>query len=90
MAGGESEGKDRLGVHRIGKETQMTSDEFLAARKTLGLSRPELAVALGLKGDHCVKTIERIEGGATVTGPMALAIQKLLGDHQSGIGTGRS
>jgi DNA-binding XRE family transcriptional regulator len=58
----------------------MTTDQFIAARRTLGYTRPEMAVALGLKGDHSVKTIERIEAGANITGPMALAVQKLLDD----------
>ncbi len=61
----------------------MTCDEFRAARMQLGMSRPELAVALGLKGDHCVKTIERIEAGSSVTGPMALAVRKLLDDTKA-------
>ena len=58
----------------------MTTEEFIAARHALGYTRPEMAVALGLKGDHSVKTIERIEAGSTITGPMALAVQKLLDD----------
>lgn len=58
----------------------MNTEQFIAARQKLGYSRPEMAVALGLKGDHSVKTIERIEAGANITGPMALAVQKLLDD----------
>lgn len=64
----------------------MTTEEFIAARHAMGLSRPQLAVALGLKGDHSVKTIERIEGGGPITGPMSLAMQKLLSDHNAGQG----
>ncbi len=60
----------------------MTTNEFIAARQGLGLTRPELAVALGLKGESSVRTIERIEAGANITGPMALAVQKLLDDHR--------
>ncbi len=60
----------------------MTTQDFIAARQTLGYTRPEMAVALGLKGEHSVKTIERIEGGANITGPMALAVQKLLDDKK--------
>ncbi len=56
----------------------MTTEEFIAARQALGYSRPEMAVALGLKGDHSVKTIERIENGSIITGPMALAVQHLF------------
>lgn len=67
----------------------MTTDEFIAARLALGYSRPELAVALGLRGDHSVKTIERIEGGSNITGPMALAMQKLLDDAGAKAAGGR-
>lgn len=58
----------------------MTTDEFVEARRKLGYSRPEMAVALGLKGDHAARTIERIEAGGSITGPMSLAVQKLLDD----------
>lgn len=61
----------------------MTTDQFIAARKALGYTRPELAVALGLKGEHSVKTIERLETGANISGPMALAVQKLLDDSRA-------
>lgn len=56
----------------------MTTEEFRAARKALGMTRPEMAVALGLKGEHSVRTIERLETGGNITGPMALAVQHLL------------
>lgn len=59
----------------------MTTEEFKAARKTLGLTRPEMAVALGLKGDHSVRTIERLESGGNITGPMALAVKHLLSER---------
>lgn len=59
----------------------MNANDFIAARKQLGLSRPEMAVALRLRGDFSVKTIERIENGAPITGPMSLAVEKLLDDH---------
>jgi transcriptional regulator with XRE-family HTH domain len=58
----------------------MTSEQFIAARKTLGYTRPEMAVALGLRGEHSVRTIDRLETGASISGPMALAVQKLLDD----------
>lgn len=59
----------------------MDTQEFIAARKQMGLSRPEMAVKLGLRGDHSVRAIETIEDGGTITGPMALAVERLLDLH---------
>lgn len=56
----------------------MTTEDFIAARRTLGMTRPEMAVALGLKGENSVNTIERMENGASISGPMSLAVQHLL------------
>lgn len=58
----------------------MTADEFRAIRKRLGLSQAMLAERLGL-GANGARTVQRIEKGALITGPMALAIQKLDADH---------
>ena len=58
----------------------MTKDEAKLIRKTLGYSTAEMARALGL-GRYGSRTIERIEAGAPITGPMALAIQKLRDDQ---------
>jgi len=59
----------------------MTTEEFIAARKTLGYTRPEMVVALRMKGENAVRAIEQMESGGTITGPMSLAVQKLLDDH---------
>ena len=59
--------------------TDMTTAEFKRARKALRMTRPQLAAALGL-GKHGDRTILRIEQGANITGPMRLAMQKLLDD----------
>jgi transcriptional regulator with XRE-family HTH domain len=58
----------------------MTTDEFRAIRQRLGLSQVALAERLGL-GANGARTVQRIEGGAPITGPMALAMQKLDGDR---------
>lgn len=57
----------------------MNTAEFKRARKKLAMNTAEFAAALGL-GKHGSRTIERIEAGANITGPMALAVQKLLDD----------
>ena len=57
----------------------MTNAEFESARHTLKMTKPEMAAALGL-GKNGWRTILRIEQGANITGPMALAVQKLLDD----------
>lgn len=57
----------------------MTTGEFKAARKSLRLTTTALASALGLASNG-YRTIERIEAGGKITGPMALAMQKLLDD----------
>lgn len=59
----------------------MTKDEFKSARKSMALNTAEMARALGL-GPNGYRTIERIEAGANITGPMSLAVQKLLDDRQ--------
>lgn len=55
----------------------MTPTEFKAARKTLGFTGERMATALGL-GKNGIRTVQRIEAGGVVTGPMALAIAYLL------------
>lgn len=55
----------------------MTNDEFKQARKTLNMTGEQIARELGL-GAHGVRTIERIEAGGTITGPMSLAVKHLL------------
>lgn len=64
----------------------MDSKEFRAIRRELGLSLPELAVALGLKHDKSASTLAKIEGGAGISGPMALAMTHLLKEHRSKAG----
>lgn len=61
----------------------MTSPEFRAARETLGYTREQFAAALGL-GKNGWRTILRIEQGANITGPMALAVEHLLAILQQG------
>lgn len=58
----------------------MTTAEFKEARKTLGMTTVGFAAALGL-GRHGKRTIERIEAGANITGPMALAVAHLLANR---------
>jgi DNA-binding XRE family transcriptional regulator len=59
----------------------MTAAEFKRARETLGYTPQQMAAALGL-ATHGKRTIQRIENeGATITGPMSLAVQKLLDDR---------
>lgn len=65
----------------------MTDSEFKSARLTLGLTKIEMAEALGL-GANGWRTILRIEQGSRVTGPMRLAVLKLLDDH-AGKGSGK-
>jgi transcriptional regulator with XRE-family HTH domain len=48
-------------------------------RKALGYNTQQFANALGLRANG-YRTIERIEAGGTVTGPMRLAVMKLLDD----------
>ncbi len=55
----------------------MTAAEFKQARQTLGYNPAEMAAALGL-GKHGARTIYRIEAGANVSGPMRLAVARLL------------
>jgi transcriptional regulator with XRE-family HTH domain len=54
----------------------MTAQEFLSIRKYLGLSQRELSDRLGL-GEHGNRTVQRIEKGATISGPMSLAMERL-------------
>jgi len=58
----------------------MTSAQFKAARKKLGMNTAEFAAALGLRANG-YRTIERIEAGGKITGPMELAILHLLSKH---------
>lgn len=56
----------------------MTAAELLAHRRALGLSQPQLARALGLKGDNGARTVRRWESGdQAITGPVALAVRFL-------------
>ena len=59
----------------------MNTAEFQRARHTLGMTKPQMAAALGL-GKNGWRTILRIEQGANITGPMGLAVQKLLDDDR--------
>lgn len=67
----------------------MDATEFKKIRDFLGYSQAELARALGLSFSGA-RTIQRIEAGAPISGPMALAMQKLRDDraisphHQEG------
>lgn len=58
----------------------MTTAEFQAARQKLGMTHEQMAAALGLRA-HGSRTIRRIEAGGLITGPMALAVAKLMDDH---------
>lgn len=60
----------------------MTPAEFKAARKTLGFTGEAMAAALGL-GKNGIRTVQRIEAGGIVTGPMALAVAFLLANGTS-------
>lgn len=60
----------------------MTPAEFKSVRLAMGYNTTQLAEALGLR-QHGKRTIERIESGSVVTGPMALAMAKLLDDARS-------
>jgi len=63
----------------------MDGAQVKRSRKLLGLSTAQFADALGLRANG-YRTIERIEAGASVTGPMRLAIMKLMDDaglHES-------
>lgn len=55
----------------------MTPAEFKSARKKMGMTQQNLADALGL-GKNGARTVQRIEAGGIVTGPMSLAIANLL------------
>jgi len=55
----------------------MTPSEFKSARKALGMTQVEFAAALGLAKSGG-RQVQRIEAGASVTGPMSLAVQHLL------------
>jgi len=57
----------------------MTSAEFRQARIELSYTRKQMAAALGL-GANGWRTILRIEQGANITGPMALAVKSILRD----------
>lgn len=57
----------------------MTTAEFRHARQTLGMTAEQMASALGLRS-YGARTVRRIEAGALITGPMGLAVQKLLDD----------
>lgn len=59
----------------------MDTEEFKAIRRRLGLSQTELAAELGL-GENGSRTVQRIEKGAAITGPMALAMRKLSDDRK--------
>lgn len=60
----------------------MNGREFKALRQELGLSQNELARALGILSG---RTIQRIEKGDEVRGPLALAIRKLADDKKAGV-----
>lgn len=60
----------------FGVSPNMTPAEFKLARESIGATRREFASMLGL-GKNGVRTVERIEAGATITGPMALAVRSI-------------
>ncbi len=60
----------------------MNTDQFKRARSKLGVKPAEFAAMLGL-GRHGKRTVQRIEAGANITGPMALAVQHLLDKHSA-------
>lgn len=74
--GGARSGMTGLGKAVCGGWEQMTASEFKKIREGLGLSQSDLATALGL-GPNGSRTVQRIEAGANITGPMALAMEKL-------------
>ena len=57
----------------------MTPTEFKQSRHSLGFTAEQMARALGL-GKNGERTVYRIEAGGNVTGPMSLAVRKLLDD----------
>lgn len=60
----------------------MTSGDFRAARKTLGLSANGMAEALRL-GKGGGRTVRRWESGDTpVSGPVSVAVELLLAAHK--------
>lgn len=61
----------------------MTPTEFTTARKQLGLTRVELACALGLSKDHGFTTIGRYERGEHEIPRVVVLAMKWL-EHQNG------
>lgn len=57
----------------------MTTAEFRAAQKLMGVTNAILAARLGIRE----RAVERIRAGGTITGPMALAVQHLLDKHSA-------
>lgn len=56
----------------------MTTEDFKRARKLLGMTGTQMARALGLSPTNGERTIERIEAGGNITGPMQHAVHRLL------------
>lgn len=57
----------------------MTSEEFQAARKKLGLSVNEMADALRLSPENGGRKVRRFEsGGVKISGPVAVAVEAML------------
>lgn len=55
----------------------MTPAEFKGVRKSLGMTQEAFARALGF-GKSGRRQVARIEAGATITGPLSLAVAHLL------------
>jgi transcriptional regulator with XRE-family HTH domain len=57
----------------------MTSEEFKAARKQLGMTVRQMADALRLSSTNGYRMIRRIESGETeVSGPISVAVEAML------------
>lgn len=57
----------------------MTGPELRAARETLGLTRPQLAAALGITGSRAAAGIENWEAGRrAIPAVVALAMRALV------------
>jgi transcriptional regulator with XRE-family HTH domain len=54
----------------------MTPAQFKTARKALGLSVPEMAVALRLKSERAVRNYEN--GSREISGPIQVALAYML------------